>query len=454
MSDNKPREQWGSRFGFIMTAAGFSIGLGNIWRFPYLVGTNGGGAFVLVYLAIIVLIGIPLFTMELSLGRKANSSPVEGMRKVTKKGSPWVGFGWAGVLAAFVILTYYIQIMGWILGYIYQMATGKLSGLEAGGYAQAYDSFIGNPLLIGGLTLACVLIIGFISAQGLEKGIERACKIMMPVLFIMLIGLAIRSLTLPGAMEGVKWYLAPDFSKITWGTFAAALGQVFFSIGIASGGGFIYGSYLNKQSDIPGDGLLIIGFDTLAALIAGMIMFPAIFSLGLEPASGPSLLFVTMSNLFNQLPFAALFGTIFFVLVFFAALSSALGYLEPVVTTAVDVFKMNRKSGVWASLALIFVIGFLTIMGNATGPWSGTKILYGMNMFDFADWLSGNVMMPIGALLLVLYTAYAWKFENYQAEANLGSKGFRVYNWWKPLVMFLIPAALLFIFINGILPPK
>lgn len=449
MENNKPREQWGSRFGFIMTAAGFSIGLGNIWRFPYLVGTNGGGAFVLVYLLIILLIGIPLFTMELSLGRKANSSPVEGMRKVTKKGSPWVGFGWAGVLAAFIILTYYIQIMGWILGYIWQMATGKLAGLEAGGYKVAYEGFIGNPLLIGGLTLVCVLIIGIISAQGLEKGIERACKIMMPVLFVMLIGLAIRSLTLPGAMEGVKWYLKPDFSVITWKTFVAALGQVFFSIGIASGGGFIYGSYLNKTSNIPGDGLLIIGFDTLAALIAGAVMFPAIFALGLEPDAGPSLLFVTMSNLFNQLPFPALFGTIFFLLIFFAALSSALGYLEPVVTTAVDVFKMSRKKGVWVSLGLIFVIGFATIMGNDTGPWSEIMI-NGMNIFGFADFLSGNVMMPIGALLLALYTGYVWKFENYQTEANIGAKGFKVYTWWKPLVMYLIPAALLFIFINGV----
>ena len=443
------REQWGSRFGFIMTAAGFSIGLGNIWRFPYLVGTNGGGAFVLVYLAIIILIGIPLFTMELSLGRKANSSPVAGMRKVTKKGSPWVGFGWAGVLAAFVILTYYIQIMGWILGYIYQMATGKLSGLDAGGYKAAYESFIGNPLLIGGLTLVCVVIIGIISAQGLEKGIEKACKIMMPTLFIMLIGLAIRSLTLPGAMEGVKWYLSPDFSQITWKTFVAALGQVFFSIGIASGGGFIYGSYLNKESNIPGDGLLIIGFDTLAALIAGMVMFPAIFALGLSTDSGPSLLFVTMSNLFNQLPFSNLFGTIFFLLIFFAALSSALGYLEPVVTTAVDVFKLSRKRGVWVSLALIFVIGIATIMGNDTGPWSGVMI-NGMNMFNFADFLSGNVMMPLGALILALYTAYVWKFENYQTEANIGADGFKVYTWWKPLVNYLIPAALLFIFINGV----
>ncbi|HLR21165.1 MAG TPA: sodium-dependent transporter [Tissierellaceae bacterium] len=445
----EPREKWGSRFGFILTAAGFSIGLGNIWRFPYLVGTNGGGAFVLVYLGIILLIGIPLFTMELSLGRKTNSSPVIGMRKETKKGSPWTLFGWAGVIAAFIILTYYIQIMGWIMGYLYKMVTGGLAGLSTEGYSQAYDSFIGNPLVIGGLTLACALIIGIISAQGLEKGVEKACKIMMPTLFAMLIILAIRSLTLPGAMEGVKWYLGVDFSEITIDTFIAALGQSFFSIGIASGGGFIYGSYLDRKSNIPGDSLLIIGFDTLAALITGLIMFPAIFSLGLNTGEGPSLLFVTMSNLFNQIPFGSFFGALFFLLIFFAALSSALGYLEPVVTTGMEVFKLDRKKSVWISLALIFVIGFATIMGNATGPWSGISI-NGMNLFDFADFLSGNVMMPLGALILSIYTAFVWKFDNYQTEANLSVKRFKVYDWWKPLVVFVVPLALLFIFINGV----
>lgn len=449
IKDGQPREKWGSRFGFIMTAAGFSVGLGNIWRFPYLVGENGGGAFVLVYIIIMLLIGIPLFTMELSLGRKTNASPVAGMRKETKKGSPWVGFGWAGVIAAFVILTYYIQIMGWVAGYLFQMVTGKLAGLTAAEYEQAYNSFIGNPLIMIGLTLFCALVIGVISSQGLEDGVEKACKVMMPILFVMLIVLAIRSITLPGAMEGVKWYLAPDFSKINVQTFIAALGQVFFSIGIASGGAFIYGSYLTKNDDVPGDGLLIISLDTLGALVAGMVMFPAIFALGLDTAQGPSLLFITMSNLFNQIPLGAFFGSMFFLLIFFAALSSGLGYLEPIVTTGMEVFNLDRKKSVWVSLGLIFVVGLLTIMGNASGPWSNFTIR-GMNLFDFADFLSGNVMMPLGAIILSVYTAFVWKFENYQEEANIGAKGFKVYSWWKPLVMAVIPLALIFIFINGV----
>jgi NSS family neurotransmitter:Na+ symporter len=440
------RESWGSRFGFIMAAAGFSIGLGNIWRFPYLTGVNGGGAFVFVYLIICVLIGIPLFTMEMSLGRKTQMSSVEGMRSLTKKGSPWVLFGWFGVLSAFIILTYYMQIMGWILAYLFKMISGSLAGLTAEGYTQAFADFTSNTGAVAGATLACVIIVGLISAKGLEKGIEKACKIMMPTLFTMLIILAIRSLTLPGAMEGLKWYLRVDFSKINGQVWLDALGQCFFSIGIASGGAFIYGSYLKKDSDIPTDGLIIIGFDTLAALIAGLVMFPAIFALGLEPDAGASLLFVTMSNLFSHLPAGSFFGGMFFLLVFFAALSSALGYLEPIVTTGTELFKMDRKKAVWVSLALIFIIGFPTIM--AQGPWADIKI-GGRNFFDFADYLSGNIMMPLGALILSLYTLFVWKFDKYQEETNIGASKFKVYDWWAPLVKFVIPVALIIILITG-----
>ena len=441
------RETWASRFGFILATAGFSIGLGNMWRFPYLVGTNGGGAFVLVYLLICLLIGIPLFTMEISLGRKTQSSPVVGMRSLTHKGSPWVSFGWFGVLAAFFILTYYIQIMGWILSYFVKMVSGQLSGLSADQYVNVFETFRANPLAVGGFTLLCIFIVGLISAKGLEKGIERACKILMPALFGMLIILVIRSLTLPGAMKGVSWYLAVDFSKITSKSLLDALGQAFFSIGIASGGAFIYGSYLSKDSNIPGDGLMVIGFDTGAALLAGFMMFPAIFALGMDPGQGESLLFVTMSNLFNQLPFGGFFGSLFFLLVFFAALSSALGYFEPIVTTIVDLGNISRKKAVVIGLAVIFIVGFPTIM--AKGPWKDITI-GGRNFFDFADFLSGNILMPLGAIVLAAYTAFKWKFENFKAETDVGAKGFRVTNAWKPLVLFLIPISLLIIFIRGV----
>ena len=441
------RESWGSRFGFIMAAAGFSIGLGNIWRFPYLTGVNGGGAFVFVYLIICVLIGIPLFTMEMSLGRKTQMSPVEGMRSLTKKGSPWVIFGWLGVLSAFFILTYYIQIMGWILAYLFKMISGQLAGLTAEGYTKAFSDFTSNTGVVAGFTLACVVIVGLISARGLEKGIEKACKVMMPTLFIMLIILAIRSLTLPGASEGVKWYLKVDFSKINGKVLLDALGQCFFSIGIASGGAFIYGSYLKKDSDIPTDAAIIVAADTIAALIAGLVMFPAIFALGLTPDAGPSLLFVTMSNLFSHIPAGNFFGGMFFLLVFFAAVSSALGYLEPIVTTGTELFKMDRKKAVWVSLIIIFIVGFPTIM--AQGPWANV-LIGGRNFFDFADYLSGNIMMPLGALVLSFYTLLVWKFNKYQEETNAGAVKLKVYDWWGPLVKVLIPIALVIIFVTGV----
>lgn len=441
------RENWGSRFGFIMATAGFSIGLGNIWRFPYLTGMNGGGAFLFVYLIICVLIGIPLFNMEMSLGRKTQLDPVRGMRFLTKKGSPWALFGWLGVLAAFIILTYYIQIMGWILAYLVKMGSGQLSGLTAQGYTQAFTTFTSNPMSVAAFTLACVVIIGLISAKGLEKGIEKACKIMMPTLFIMLIILAIRSLTLPGAMEGLKWYLRVDFSKINSDVVLTALGQSFFSIGIASGGAFIYGSYLSKDSNIPADSIIVVAFDTFAAFIAGLVMFPAIFALGLPTDSGPNLLFVTMSNLFNQLPAGTLFGTMFFLLLLFAALSSALGYLEPVVATCTGLFKMDRKKAVWTSLAAIFVIGLPTIM--AQGPWKNI-LIGGRNFFDFADYISGNIMMPLGALILSSFVVFVWKFKEFQKETNVGSGTLKVFDWWAPLVKFIIPIALAVIFITGV----
>ena len=445
MSDN---EKWGSRFGFIMTAAGFSIGLGNIWRFPYLVGTEGGGAFVLIYLLIAAIIGIPLFTMEMSLGRKGQASPVIGMRKVNGKGNAWNSFAWLGVAAAYFILTYYIQIMGWILNYVIQSIKGAFHGLSVEEVSAAFGGLRENWVLLLVLALICTAIIGLISSKGLEKGVEKACKFLMPTLLVMLIIMAIRSLTLPGAMEGLKWYLTPDFSKVNGKTFLNALGQVFFSIGIASGGAIVYGSYLDNNFDIPSDGIIIALFDTFAALLAGTIIFPAVFAMGLEPGEGPGLLFVTMSKIFADMPGGRVFGVLFFLLVFFASLSSALGYLEPVATTFRDVFKLGRKGGVWAALGAITLGSFPALM--AYGPLKGKTIL-GMNLFDFDDFLSGNILMPLGAIVLIFYVIFKWKFDNYKDDANLGAKKIKISNGWKPAVFVIIPIALVIIFLSGVI---
>ncbi len=445
--EGKKDVNWGSRFGFIMTAAGFSIGLGNMWRFPYLVGTEGGGAFVLVYLLLAALIGIPLFTMEMSLGRKSQLSPVPGVRSINGKGSAWNSFAWAGVAAAFFILTYYIQIMGWILAYLYKSVAGTFHGQSIPEVTQAFTSFREDWILVGILTALCMGFVGFISAKGLEKGVERACKIMMPALFIMLLLMLIRALTLKGSWAGMEWYLTPDFSKITAQTFLRALGQVFFSIGIASGGALVYGSYLKKDSDIPTDGVIIVGFDTLGALLSGAIIFPTIFAMGMEPSQGPGLLFITMSKIFAEMPFGQFFGAIFFILVFFAAFSSALGYLEPVATTCRDILNISRAKGVCISLATAFIVGFPTVL--AGGPLKDVTILK-MNIFDFDDFLSGNILMPLGAIILSFYVIFKWTFAKFKEDTNVGTEKLKVANYWKIAVFFFIPIALLTIFISGI----
>lgn len=440
------RGNWNSRFGYIMAAAGFSIGLGNVWRFPYLVGTNGGGAFVLVYLLICIFIGVPLFYMEVTLGRKAQASPIVGMRKLTKKNSIWNSFGWLGVLSAFFILTYYIQIMGWILAYLLKMITGQMSGFTGEQISASFTEMMANPVILIVFTLICTVIIAVISAKNLNDSLEKACKFMMPSLFIMLILVVIRSITLPNAMEGVKWYMNVDFSKINAQTLLTALEQCFFSVGIASGGAFVYGFYLNKDSNIPADGLMVIGFDTLAALIAGFAIFPAVFALGLKPDSGSSLLFITMSNVFTHLPFGRLFGALFFLLMFFAALSSALGYLEPVSSSFAELMHIDRKKSVVYALVSIFVVGLLTIFGQ--NILKDVSIL-GKNLFDFADFLSGNILMPLGAIVLSLYVIVKWKFNSFKEEINYGAGKLKVNNAMK-YISYVLPIILIIIFLSGL----
>lgn len=441
------RQTFSSRFSFIMAQVGFAIGLGNLWRFPYLVGTEGGGAFVIIYLIICALIGLPLFTMEITLGRRAKSSPIKGMQKLEGKSSPWTLFGWFSVLAAFVILTYYIQLMGWLLYYVSQSVIGGLSGLSGAGHQAVFDGFTTSSATVLIFALICTVLIAIIQNKGLSGGIEKVCNTVLPVLFIMLIVLAIRSITLPGAIEGVKWYLRPDFSAVSGDTFLKALGQCFFSIGIASGGGFIYGSYLEEDSNIPKDGAMVIGMDTLAAILAGLVMFPAIFSMGLEVNQGPQLLFVTMSNVFDSMPGGRIFGTIFYSLVLLAALTSTIGYLEPVVTSFEDLKGFDRKKATNISLILITILSIPTILSH--GIWSDISV-FGMNFFDFADFLSGNILMPLGAITISLYVIFKWKFENFQTEANLNTGAFRVWDSWKILVYLVVPISLIIIFVTGV----
>lgn len=443
------RESWGSRFGFIMATAGFAIGLGNIWRFPYLTGMNGGGAFLIVYLALALLIGIPLFTAEISLGRKAQLTPIAGMRKLTgRAGSPWNLVGWLGVTAAFLLITYYFVLIGWVLIYVLRTALGSFRDMPPEQIASAFDEIVANPALTIPALAFAIVFTGLVVTRGLQRGVERANTVLMPTLFVTLVVLAIGSLTLPGAMEGLRWYLAPDFNKITTASVQAALGQVFFSIGVGMAGGWVYGSYLNPaSSDVPGGAATVVGFDTFAAFTAGLVMFPAVFAFGLAPDSGPGLLFVTMSNVFARAPFGALVGGVFFFLIFIAAITSAIGLVEALASSAMDSLRLSRTQAVWGLLAVLFVLGIPIALSQ--GPWAHITV-FGRNFFDLFDFVSGNVLLPLSGLMIALYVGWAWGFERFQAETNVGARTIRVAGYWKPLVTFLIPTAIVVVLLRSI----
>lgn len=442
------RENWGSRFGFIMATAGFAIGMGNIWRFPYIVGESGGGAFLLVYLVITVIIGVPLLTAEISLGRKAQLTPIKGMQKLTARKSFWVSIGWVEIIAALIITSYYLMILAWVAVYFVEYASGKLSTLNAVEMSQNFNGLVANPLKLSAYSLVIAILIGIIIARGLQGGIEKVAKIFMPMLLIFFVVLAIGSNTFEGSFEGLIWYLSPDFSKINERVILAALGQVFFSIGVGLAGGYVFGSYLPKDSDVPGSVALVVIFDTAIAIIAGLVIFPALFAFNLQPDSGAGLLFVTMATLFNKVPLGNAIGSLFFFLIFVAGLTSIIGLIEAVVATLMDSMNIKRKKSVWLTVPVCFVLSIPSIL--SFGPWQNIKIL-GRTLFELFDFVSGSILLPLGALLMVLYVGHVWKFKPFQEYTNQGSSGVRVNNFWGFFLKYLIPIVIFIILINGLL---
>lgn len=443
------RETWGSKFGYIMATAGFAVGFGSIWRFPYLTGTSGGGAFVFVYLILSLIVGVPLFTAEMVLGRKAKSTPIDGMRRLTKKGSLWVSFGWLSLGAALFIMAYYNVLLGFVLIYIVKMAKGDFVSATVESTVAAYDVLIQNPVIIAVASIIMLLLLGYIVMRGLKEGIERYCKILMPVLLVMLFVVAVRSCTLPGAMDGIVWFLKPDISKITTDTIFKALSQVFFATGVGMAVAFVYGSFLDeKTGSIPGDSLLIILINTAIALVAGLCMFPAIFAFGMKPDLGASLIFKTMPMVFSQMPFGRVFGTLFFVLVLIAAALTAIGFIEAISGALADATKMSKKKAILLTLVVIFVLNIPAILSY--GVWSDI-LIFGKNFFDFYDYLSGNIMLTWAGVVLCGYIVFEWKFSSYMEDANKGAHGLYVRKWWQPVVVVIVPILVLSVAIGSLI---
>ncbi|MEG1641781.1 MAG: sodium-dependent transporter [Synergistaceae bacterium] len=438
------RDQWGSRLGFILAAAGSAVGLGNVWRFPYITGKYGGAAFVLVYLAVIIFIGMSVMLAELTLGRKGRLDSVGTFKKLG--GGAWPLVGWSGFLACSIILSFYAVIAGWTFAYMIKSLTGLMEVANAGKTAEAFVAFIANPIQSTMSFLVIMVSVTYIVYRGISQGIEKACKVMMPALFVILLLLIVRSVTLDGAWAGIEFYLKPDFSKLTSEAILAAVGQGFFSLSIGIGTILTYGSYLSEEESLPSVTASVVLLDTVVAILAGLVIFPAVFAFGIDPASGAGLAFITLPGVFAKMPFGSLFSFAFFVLLFFASITSAISMLEVDVTYAVDQLKWSRAKG-----ALVFGIA-ITLLGIPSVLSQGAVdiTVFGKTFLDAADFLTNNIMMPLGGLCMSIFVGWFWSEGAKDEITNNGTKEFPLFTVWLWSCRIVAPVAIIAIFINGL----
>ena len=403
------RGQWSGKTAFILAAAGSAIGLGNIWRFPYTAGENGGGAFVLLYLGFVVLVGIPVVLAELAIGRKTEKNPV-GAFKALVPDSLWPYLGGLGVLTGFGILAFYAVLAGWTLSYLWGAVTGVYGGvMTAEASNELFTQLIGNPTLSISLTGAFLLLTILVVKGGVSKGIERTTKILMPLLLVILLVLAVRSITLPGGMDGLVYLFQPDFSKLTGGVVMSALGQALFSLSLGMGAMITYGSYFPKEENLPQAGIMVAMFDTMIALLAGIIIFPALFSVGVDPAAGPGLVFVVLPSIFGSLPAGQLFAIAFYSLLSIAALTSTISLLEVVVAYFVDEKEWDRAKAAWVIGGLCFVIAVPSALSSGGSEFFSTNFLgTGLDFLSLNNVIWGNFSLSIGALMLCIFAGWKW----------------------------------------------
>lgn len=436
------RGQWSSKIGFIFAAAGSAIGLGNIWRFPYITGENGGAAFVFTYILCVIVIGFPVMLAELALGRATSRNPV-GAIETVRPGSLWKAVGVLGVLTGVAILSYYAIIAGWTVGYMISSALGK---------ELDFGAFVSDPAGVIFYQALFMLLTILVVSGGVQGGIERWSKILMPLLFVLLLLLIVRSVTLPNSFKGIEFYLNPDFSKINFRVVLAALGQAFFSLSLGMGLMITYGSYLRKEDNAVMSGLQVALFDTLIAFMAGLVIFPALFSAGKDPAAGPGLVFVVLPDIFNAMPLGNLFGALFFLLLAVAALTSTISLLEVPVAYFVDEKGWTRTRSVWTLGAATFIIGIpsaLSLGANKTLSSISLSIIHKTGFLDIMDFIWGNFSLAFGALLLSVFVGWVWGADRALDELRAGSPGF---GWqgegWKVLIRFVCPAVIFVILVS------
>ncbi len=436
------REKLGSRLGFILLSAGCAIGCGNVWKFPWMAGQNGGGGFVLIYIICLLVLGLPVMVMELSAGRAAQASPVGIHKALQKPGHKWHIHGWLALFGNVCLMAFYTVVCGWMFNYFVRFVIGDYQDL-------GFAAMTSDPV-INVAFLAVTVILGFgVLSFGLQGGLERVTKYMMVALFLLMIVLAARSITLPGAAEGLKFYLLPDFSRITGSTVVAAMNQAFFTLSLGIGSMAIFGSYIDKERSLLGESVNILVLDTFVAFVSGLILFPACFTYDLEVTAGPSLLFDTMATVFRNMPGGRLWGSVFFLFMVFAAFSTVLAVFENILACVRELTGWSRRKGCLICGIGIFLIALTTALGNSLipfHPFSSTS-----SFLDLWDFIVSNNLLPIGSFLFALFCCnkWGWGWDNFLAEANAG-RGLKVKPWMKPLFRYFIPAVVIFLYVYGL----
>lgn len=447
------RERFSSRLGFILISAGCAVGLGNVWRFPYITGQYGGAAFVLVYLIFLVLLGLPIMVMEFAVGRASQKSAARSFHVLEPAGTKWHLQGYACMAGNYLLMMFYTTVGGWMAAYIFKTLTGEFKGLDSDGVAAVFNDMLARPGYMTFWMVLVVLLSFFICSLGLQKGVERITKAMMSCLFLILLILCIRSVTLPGASEGLRFYLIPDFTRFTengvGNTIFAAMGQAFFTLSLGIGAMAIFGSYIGKDRTLTGETISICLLDTLVAFLAGLIIFPSCFAFGVDPGQGPGLVFITLPNIFNQMVGGRIFGVLFFVFMTFAAQSTIIAVFENIISFSIDLFGTSRKKTVLINGIAIILLSLPCVFGF--NIWSGFQPMgAGSTIQDLEDFIVSNNLLPLGSMVYLLFctSRYGWGWKNFLAEADTG-KGIKFPAWARVYVSYILPLIVLFIFIMG-----
>ena len=448
------RETLKSRLGFILLSAGCAIGIGNVWKFPYIAGQGGGGAFVLFYLIFLVILGLPIMTLEFAVGRASRKSPVRAYQALEKPGQKWHIHGYFTLIGCYLLMMFYTTVAGWMLHYFYMTAVGKLAGLNAEQVAGKFTEMLASPATMTFWMVFVVVVSILVCAKGLQSGLERVTKGMMIALLLIMVVLAVNSLFMPGAKEGLSFFLVPDFARMqevgVVNTLVSAMNQAFFTLSLGIGAMSIFGSYIGKEHSLLGESVRIVVLDTFVAITAGLIIFPACFTYHVDQTSGPSLIFITLPNIFANMSMGRLWGSLFFLFMAFAAMSTVLAVFENIICCGMELTGCSRKKSSLVNLVLIILLSMPCVLGYNLWAWDGFAV-FGGAVLDVEDFLVSNLFLPLGSLVYLLFcvTRYGWGWQNYKKEVNTG-KGLKVQDWMRGYLTYVLPLIVVFIFAFGL----